>query len=64
MYVMQPCHTQRTVFEHRELEGLLSLLAVAAITPCHVWHAGPYIKWFLGKVGPEGLWKMLGNSYS
>lgn len=20
---------------------------------------GPYIKWFLGKVGPEGLWKML-----
>jgi len=26
-----------------------------------VYATGPYIKWFLGKVGPEGLWKMLGD---
>ncbi len=28
-----------------------------------VYVTGPYIKWFLGKVGPEGLWKMLGDCY-
>lgn len=27
----------------------------------HAVCAGPYIKWFLGKIGPEGLYKMLGK---
>lgn len=29
-----------------------------------VYVTGPYIKWFLGKVGPEGLWKMLGDCWT
>ena len=42
---------------HSKLPFVSSLMYVVYVT-------GPYIKWFLGKVGPEGLWKMLGDCWT
>ena len=43
-------------------DGLCNVGLLRHLTPrCHC-HAGPYCKWFLKKLGPAGLHKMLGEA--